>query len=86
MAWVIPSLLRSKAASAGFAVVNEAWAEGDGDDQDPGLADVDSHDFRLRTDAPVFGQIPFRPIPVDEIGLYEHPLRASWPVETASGF
>jgi hypothetical protein len=57
-----------------------------GDDQDPGLADVDNQDFRLRTDAPVFGQIPFRPIPVEEIGLYEHPLRASWPVETASGF
>ena len=54
-----------------------------GDDQDPGLADVDNQDFRLRADAAVFRQIPFRPIPVDEIGLYEHPLRASWPVEPA---
>ncbi len=50
-----------------------------GDDQDPGLVDVDNQDFRLRPDAAVFQQLPFRPIPVDEIGLYAHPLRASEP-------
>jgi hypothetical protein len=52
------------------------------DDEDPGFVDLESLDFRLRQDAPVFRKLAFRPIPVDEIGLYEHPLRASWPVPT----
>jgi hypothetical protein len=52
------------------------------DDEDPGFVDLASLDFHLRQDAPVFRKIAFRPIPVAEIGLYAHPLRASWPVRT----
>ncbi|MBM3333250.1 right-handed parallel beta-helix repeat-containing protein [Candidatus Sumerlaeota bacterium] len=39
---------------------------------DPGFVDSAKGDFRLRPDAPVFARIGFRPIPVDEIGLYKN--------------
>ncbi|NLY89898.1 MAG: hypothetical protein GX085_09840 [Firmicutes bacterium] len=32
--------------------------------------------FKLRPDAPLFARVAFRPLPVEEIGLYEHELRA----------
>jgi hypothetical protein len=38
-------------------------------------------DFRMRPDAPLLARIGFRPIPVDEIGLYPDPYRAAWPVK-----
>jgi hypothetical protein len=47
---------------------------------DPGFADAAKGDFRLRSDAPLFARIGFRPIPVEEIGLYADEHRASWPV------
>ena len=47
--------------------------------QDPGFIDAASGDFRLRKGASAFDKLGLRPIPFDEIGLYEHPLRASWP-------
>jgi hypothetical protein len=49
---------------------------------DPGFVDAAKGDFRLKPDAPVFAITGFRPIPVDEIGLYADALRASWPVES----
>ncbi len=52
------------------------------DDEDPGLANAEAGDFTLRPDSAVFKRLAFRPIPVAEIGLYAHPLRASWPVTT----
>ncbi|MBT4818672.1 MAG: hypothetical protein HON70_23385, partial [Lentisphaerae bacterium] len=52
------------------------------DDEDPGFVDVDSGDFSLKPDSAVQKRLAFRPIPVAEIGLYAHPLRASWPVKT----
>ena len=48
---------------------------------DPGFVDAAKDDFRLRPDAPLFARIGFRPIPVDEIGLYPDPYRAAWPVK-----
>jgi len=48
---------------------------------DPGFADAAKGDFRLRPDAPLFTRIGFRPIPVEEIGLYQDDYRATWPVE-----
>jgi hypothetical protein len=48
---------------------------------DPGFVDAARGDFRLRPNAEVFRRIGFRPIAADEIGLYAHPLRASWPVD-----
>jgi len=49
---------------------------------DPGFVDAEKGDFRLKPDAPVFAATGFRAIPVEEIGLYADPLRASWPVES----
>ncbi len=52
------------------------------EDTDPGFVDAPAGDYRLRPDAPLFESVGFRPIPLDQIGLYPHPHRASWPVET----
>jgi hypothetical protein len=48
--------------------------------QEPGFADPEGRDFRLPDDSPVYDQTGLRPIPFDEIGLYEDEFRASWPV------
>jgi hypothetical protein len=50
-------------------------------DADPGFVDAARGDFRLRPDAPVLARIPFRPFPLEAIGLYPDPYRARWPVE-----
>jgi hypothetical protein len=36
-------------------------------------------DYRLRADSPAF-KLGFQPIPVEKIGPYADPLRATWPV------
>jgi len=41
-------------------------------------------DWRIRPDSPAF-KIGFQPIPVDKIGPYKDPLRASWPIIEAAG-
>jgi hypothetical protein len=46
---------------------------------DPHFVDAAGLDFRLRPDSPAWAQ-GFERIPMAEIGLYEDPLRASWPV------
>jgi len=51
-------------------------------DSDPGFVNAAKGDFNLKQDAPLFQNVGFRPIPVDEIGLYESPHRVSWPVNT----
>jgi hypothetical protein len=51
----------------------------------PGFVNAAAGDFRLKPDAEIITRIGFRPIPVEEIGLYQHDCRASWPVKlTAS--
>jgi hypothetical protein len=47
--------------------------------EDPGFVNAADGDFRLKPEADVFRRIAFRPIPVEEIGLYEDAYRASWP-------
>jgi hypothetical protein len=49
---------------------------------DPGFADLGARDYSIGSDAAILAELCFAPIPVDEIGLYEHRLRASWPVVT----
>jgi hypothetical protein len=49
---------------------------------DPGFVDPAKGDFRLRPDTPLLARIGFRPIPVEEIGLYQDEFRASWPGTT----
>jgi len=48
---------------------------------DPGFVNALNGDFRLKPDAEVVKRISFRPIPVNEIGLYSDSHRASWPVQ-----
>jgi hypothetical protein len=53
---------------------------------DPLLLDPANDDYRLKPESPAF-KLGFEPIPVENIGVYESPLRASWPVseyETAN--
>lgn len=45
--------------------------------EDPGFVDAENMNFELREDAAALRAIGFRQIPFSEIGLYEHPLRAS---------
>ncbi len=47
--------------------------------EDPHFVDRESGDFRLRDDSPAF-RLGFERIPIEKIGLYEDPRRASWPV------
>jgi hypothetical protein len=49
--------------------------------EDPQFVDAAKEDFRLQPDSPAF-KLGFKPIPVEKIGLYADPLRASWPVVT----
>jgi len=44
-------------------------------DIDPHFINREIRDFRIQEDSPVFAQ-GFKPIPFEEIGLYEHPDRA----------
>ncbi len=46
-------------------------------DQDPGFVDAAGGDFRLKPGAPLFETIGFRPIPMDEIGLYQDQWRTT---------
>ncbi|MDX9866302.1 MAG: right-handed parallel beta-helix repeat-containing protein [Kiritimatiellia bacterium] len=48
---------------------------------DPYFADAARQDFRLRPDSPAYA-MGFTDIPVERIGVYASPLRASWPVRS----
>ena len=51
---------------------------------DPRFVDPDHDDYRLQPDSPAL-KLGFEPIPVEKIGPYESPLRASWPIVEAEG-
>ena len=51
---------------------------------DPLFVAPEKDDWRLRPDSPAF-KIGFQSIPVDKIGPYQDPLRASWPIIEAPG-
>ena len=40
--------------------------------------------LQLRPDAPVFARTGFRPIPVEEIGIYLDPYRGNWLMDMAA--
>jgi hypothetical protein len=52
---------------------------------DPLFVDAANHDYRLRPDSPAL-QLGFRPIPIEKIGPYADPLRATWPIVEAKGY
>ena len=60
----------------------ELFQSGVFEEEDPGFVDAAKRDFRLRDEAEAFQTVAFQPIPFEEIGLYESPARASWPVKT----
>jgi hypothetical protein len=51
-------------------------------DSDPGFVNAAAGDFNLKPDAALFEKVGFKPIPAEEIGLYEDAYRATWPVHT----
>ena len=51
---------------------------------DPQFVDHDHDDYRLKPTSPAL-KLGFKAIPVDKIGPYESPLRASWPISEAQG-
>ncbi len=51
---------------------------------DPLFVAPDKDDWRLKPDSPAM-KLGFKPIPVEKIGPYKDPLRASWPIVEAAG-
>lgn len=49
---------------------------------DPGFVDAAQGDFTLKPNATLFETVGCKPIPVDEIGLYDNEYRATWPVQS----
>ena len=65
------------------------WWQAQGQDRhslvaDPLFVDADKDDYRLRPESPAL-KLGFKPIPVEKIGPYADPLRASWPIVEAEG-
>jgi hypothetical protein len=48
-------------------------------DQDPHFVDAEQDNFQLKDDSPAW-KLGFQRIPLEKIGLYQSPERASWPV------
>jgi hypothetical protein len=76
-------LVRCEQASSGNWEFKpeETWIT----DHDPGFVNAAQGDYRFRPEAEVFQHLPrFQPIPVEKIGVYPSPLRASWPIQKAA--
>ncbi len=50
---------------------------------DPQFVDPDHDDYRLKRTSPAW-KLGFKPIPIDQIGCYQDPSRASWPIDKSS--
>lgn len=51
---------------------------------DPMFVDPEHDDYRLKDNSPAY-QFGFEPLPIDQMGPYESPERATWPIVEASG-
>src|SRR3569623_2097788 len=51
---------------------------------DPKFLDADKDDYRLAPDSPAWA-LGFKPIPVEKMGPYASPDRATWPSVEAEG-
>lgn len=72
-------LIRCSQASSGNWQVapEENWST----DHDPGFVGENPGNYLFTAGAEVFTRLPgFQPIPVDKIGVYPSPLRATWPI------
>lgn len=74
------SFLSANPITARYARIERNWEKGD-----PGLRDADGSDFTLKPGAPALTDCFFEPLPLQKMGLYSDPLRASWPVVHPSG-
>ncbi|MFA5193481.1 MAG: alpha/beta hydrolase fold domain-containing protein [Verrucomicrobiia bacterium] len=77
--------------STGWKSAKLSWEEWQkaGHDQhsvvaDPLFVNAAKDDYRLKKNSPAF-KLGFKPIPVEKIGPYKDPLRASWPIVEAEG-
>jgi len=50
-------------------------------DEDPHFVDREGGNYQLRDDSPAY-KLGFQRIPIEQMGLYESDLRASWPVKS----
>ena len=53
-------------------------------EHDPLFVDPEHGNYHLKAESPAF-KLGFEQIPVDAIGPYEDPLRATWPIQEAEG-
>lgn len=65
----------------GSVILEDNFLGDNREKEKPLFTDASRMDFRIRPGDPVFGITSVEPIPLEKIGLYEDPLRASWPVE-----
>ena len=55
-------------------------------DSDPGFVDMQKKDFRLKPDCKIFKDLPgFKPIPIDQIGLFVDDYRKRLPSDEEAG-
>lgn len=82
--WVDDVTLREAVPMDGW----ESWQTTGNDTHslvaDPLFVNVKKDDYRLKKNSPAF-KLGFKPIPVEKIGPYKSPLRASWPIKEAEG-
>jgi hypothetical protein len=51
---------------------------------DPLFVDAEKDDYRLRPESPAL-KLGFKPIPIEKIGPYQDPMRATWPIVEVEG-
>lgn len=68
------------AAEQSWAAWREMGHDANSVIEDPLFVDPEHGDYRLRPGSPAF-RLGFKPIPLQKIGLYRSPDRASWPVD-----
>lgn len=67
-----------------YSIIKQKGFDADSLYEDPMFVDPEHDDYRLKPGSPAF-QLGFEPLPVDEMGTYQSPERASWPIVEVSG-
>ena len=74
------SVISGSRKTHGMTRIEHNWQKGD-----PGLVAPEDGDLRLSPDSAAHTAIGFEPLPMDQIGLYNDELRATWPVRHPAG-